>query len=97
MMLHSLLSVLWEIILTSACLLLHDTVFFSISGNLGLFIYCARGGFNETGSGSGSGSDSSSSSSSEELSFSVDDDFAEGCKRIDLDNQGNLLWLGSLL
>lgn len=64
--------------------------FFFIYGNLGLFIYCARGGFNETASGSGSGSDSSSSSS-EELSFSVDDDFEEGCKRIDLDNQGNLL------
>jgi len=44
----------------------------------GLFIYCVRGGFNDTYSGE------------------LDDDIAEGCKRIDLENQGYTLFVAFL-
>jgi len=46
----------------------------------GLFIYCAQGGFNETG----------------EYSGEVEEDFKEGCNRIDLDTQGYTMFVALL-
>ncbi|CAL8095226.1 unnamed protein product [Orchesella dallaii] len=44
----------------------------------GLFVYCVRGGFNDTYSGE------------------LDDEVEEGCKRIDLENQGYTLFVAFL-